>query len=112
MHSRTAATTAVAVFITGVALRTCGRGVLLVLVLLSLSGVAARRVGDLMLDVRLAAVNPWFVHADSELAGPRERRAAAAPVVVLIQGVKVVAVIVLVGMGCFDQRVDHNHQQD
>lgn len=79
------------------------------LVLLSLSRVATWRVGDVMLEVRLAAVHPWFVHTNFELAGPRERRVAAS-VIVLIQGVKVVAVIVLVSMGSFDQRVDYNHQ--
>ena len=78
------------------------------LVLLSLSGVATWNVGDLMLEVRMTAVNSRLVHTDFELAGPRERRVGVS-VVILIQGVKVV---VLASMGGFDQSVDHNHQQD
>lgn len=109
MHSGTTATTAVAVFIASVALGTSSRGVLLLLVLFSLSRVATLRVGDGMLELRLAAVHPWFVHANFELAMSGDG-CAAASVVILVEGVKVVAVIVLGTMGSFDQRVDHNDQ--
>lgn len=64
-----------------------------------------------MLQVRLAAVHARLVHANFELAGPRCRRVAA-PMVVLVEGVKVVAVIVLSTAGSFDQRVNYNDQQD
>lgn len=64
-----------------------------------------------MLEVRLAAVHPWFVHTDLQLAGPRNWRAAAA-VVVLKESVQAVAVIVLGCVGSFDQGVYHSHQQD
>lgn len=111
MHSGATATTAVAVFITSVALGASGRGVLRLLVLW-LSWVATLRVGDLMLrELRLAAVHARFVHADFELAVSRNGHDAAS-VVVLEEGVEVVAVIVLGGVRSFDQRVDHDDQQD
>lgn len=109
MHSGTTATTAVAVFITSVALGTSSRGVLLLLVLFSLSRVATMRVGDGVLEVRLAAVHPRFVDANFELAVSGDG-CAAASVVVLVEGVEVVVVIVLGTMGSFHQRVDHNDQ--
>lgn len=109
MHSGTTASTAVAVFIANVALGTSSRGVLLLLVLFSLSRVATLRVGDRMLEVRLAAVNPGFVHAYFELAGSGDG-CAAASVVILVEGVEVVAVVVLGTMGSFDQRVDDNDE--
>lgn len=111
MHSGTTATTAVAFFVTSVALGTSSRRVLLLLVLFSLSRVTTVGVGDGMLEVRLAAVHPRLVHANFELAGSGDRCAAAA-VVVLVEGVEVVAVIVLGTTGGFDQRVDHNNQED
>lgn len=107
MHSGATASTAVAVFIAGVALRASGRRVLLLLVLL-LSRVAALRVGDRLLEVRLAAVHPRFVHANLELAVSGDGRVAA--VVVLEEGVEVVAVMVLGAARSFDQSVDHNDQ--
>lgn len=111
MHSRTATTTAVAIFITTVVLRASSRGELPLLVLLSLSRVATLRVGELMLEVRLAAVHSRFVHANFELAGSRDRHVATS-MVVFVEGVKVVAGIVLCTFGSFDQRVDYNNQQD
>ena len=113
MHSRATATTAVAVFITSVALGAPGRGVLRLLVLrLWLSQVATLRVGDLMLrELRLGALHARFVHADFELAVSGDGRDAAS-MVVLEEGVEVVAVIVLGGVRSFDQRVDHNDQED
>lgn len=110
MHSGTTPATAVAVFIARVALGTSSRRVLLLLVLFSLSRVTAGRVGgDRMLEVRLGAVHPRFVRANFELAGSGER-CAAAPVVILVEGVEVVAAIVLGTTGSFDQRVDHHDQ--
>lgn len=64
-----------------------------------------------MLDMRLTTVNAWFVHADPQLTGPRDGRAIAS-MVVLIEGVDVVAMTVLGGVGSFDQRMHHSHQQD
>ena len=64
-----------------------------------------------MLEVRLGAVHPWFVHANFELTGTGYRRAAA-PVVVLVEGVEVVALIAFRTSGSFDQRVDYNDQQN
>lgn len=109
MHSGTAAATAIAVFITSVALGASSRGVLLLLVLFPRPRAATLRVGDRRLEVRLAAVHPRLVHSDFELAGPGDRRAAASMVVV-VEGVEVVAVIVLGTVGGFDQRVNHNEQ--
>lgn len=111
MHSGTTAAAAVAIFIATVALGTSSRRVLLWLVLLSLSRVATVREGDRVLQVRLAAVHPRFVHANFELAGSGDGYAAA-PVVVLVEGVEVVAVIALGTTGSFDQRVDHHDQED
>lgn len=112
MHSGTAATTAVAIFIARMALRTSSRGVLRLLVWFALSRVAALRVGrDLMLEVGLGTVQPRFVHTNFELARPRHRHAAAA-VIVLVEGVQVVPVVVLSAVGGFDQRVDYDNQQD
>lgn len=101
MHSGIAATVAVAVVFTGVAVRDCDSGVVLLLVLFSLSGAVALRVGKLMLQVRLGPVHPRFVHADFELTGPRYVHVAAA-VVVLEECVQVVALIVLSTTRRFD----------
>lgn len=60
-----------------------------------------------MLEVRLAAVHPWFVHTNFELAGPGDGRVAA-PAVVLVDGVEV-AVIALSSFGSFHQRVDYDN---
>lgn len=62
-----------------------------------------------MLQMRVAAVHPRFVDAYFELTGSGDR-CAAAPMVVLEEGVNVVRVIVLGGARGFDQRVDHNDQ--
>lgn len=101
MHSGTTATTAVAIFITSVALGTSRRGILLLLILL-LSRVATLRVGDLMLEVRLATVHAWFVYANFELTVSGDGYVAASMVVV-VEGVEVVAVIALGSMRSFDQ---------
>lgn len=62
-----------------------------------------------MLQMRVAAVHPWFVDAYFELTGSGDR-CAAAPMVVLEEGVNVIRVIVLGSARGFDQRVDHNDQ--
>ncbi len=111
MHSGTTAAAAVAVFIASVALGAPSRGVLLRLVLLSLSRVAAVRVGHGMMEVRLAAVHPRFVHANFELAGSGDGRAAAS-VVILVERVKLIAAVAFGTVGSFHQRVDHHNQQD
>lgn len=105
MHSWTTAAAAVAVFITSVALGACGRGVLLLLVLLL-------PVGDRMLEVRLGSVHARLVHADFELA-VSGHGSGAASVVVLVEGVEVVEVVAVIALGSmrsFDQRVDHKDQ--
>lgn len=63
-----------------------------------------------MLEVRLGAVQPRFVHTYFELASPRYGRTAAS-VIVLVEGVEVVTGV-LRAVGSFDQRVDYNDQQD
>lgn len=107
MHTRAAAAAAIVVFVTSVVLGAPGGAVLLLVVVV----VPLRGVRELMLRVRLAAMQSRFVRADSELAGPRDGRAAAA-VVVLVQGVQVVTGIVLCAFGSFYQGVDYNNQQD
>lgn len=109
MHSGITSTTAVAFFVAGATLGTPGRRVLLLL--LSLSRVTTVRVGDRVLDVRLAAVHPRLVHANFKLAGPGNGRGAAT-VVVVVEGVEVHAGIALVSAAGFDQTVDHNNHKD
>lgn len=111
MHARTAASTAVAVFIASVALGTPRRGVLLMLGLLPLFWVGALWIRDVMLEIRMAAVHPGFVNTDFELTGPGDRSAAAS-MLVLVQGVEAVAVIGPGSTGGSDQRVDYHDQQD
>lgn len=79
------------------------------LLLFSLSWVATVRVGDGTLDVRLAAVHPWFVYTNFELTGSGDGGAAAA-MVILVEGVQAVAVTVLGASGGFYQRVNHDNQ--
>lgn len=104
MHPGVTACAAVAFLVAGVG---SVRGVLLLR--LPLSRVATVRVGHGMLEVRLrlvemrlAAVHSRLVHAYFELAGSGDGRAAAA-VVVLVEGVKVVAVMALSTQRSLDQ---------
>lgn len=104
--------TAVAIFVTSVAQGPTRRGVLLLMMVVLLQfGVGTRRVRDLTLEVRLTAVHPRLVHADFELAGPRKGRVAAS-VLVVVEGVEVIAVIALGSVRSFDQSVDYYDQQD
>lgn len=108
MHPGVTATAAVAFLVAGVG---SVRGVLL----LPLSRVATVRivlevrlslveVRLRLVEVRLAAVHSRLVHAYFELAWSGDRcAAAAAAVVVLVEGVKVVAVTTLSTQRCFDQ---------
>lgn len=80
-----------------------------VLLQLLLPQVATGRVGYGMLAVRLAAVNSRLVHSYFELAGSGDGHAA---VVVLVEGVELVAVMALGAEGRFDQRVDDHKQYD
>lgn len=95
---------AVAIFVTGMALGTSSRRVLLQR--FPLPWVAAGSVGDRMLEVRMAAMHPRLVHANFELAGSGDGRDAAAAVVILVQCVDVVAVPCTAGG--FNQRVNQN----
>lgn len=107
MHPGVTATAAVAFLVAGVG---SVRGVLPLR--LPQSRVATVRVGRAVLEVRLrvvevrlAAVHSRLVHAYFELAwsGDRCAAAAAAAMVVLVEGVKVVAVTTLSTQRCFDQ---------
>lgn len=64
-----------------------------------------------MMEVRLAAGYPRFVHTNFELAVPRDGQIAVS-VVILVERVKMVGVIVLSSTGNLDQRVDYSYQQD
>lgn len=97
MHPVVTATAAVALLVAGV-----GAPGGVVLLQLLLPQVATVRVGSGMLEVRLAAVHSRLVHAYFELAGSGDGYAGAA-VVVLVEGVKVVAVMALGTERRFDQ---------
>lgn len=95
MHALVTATAAVAFLVAG-----GGAGGGVVLVQLLLPQVATVRVGNGMLEVRLAAAHPWLVHAYFELAGSGDGHAA---VVVLVEGVQVLAIMALGTERRFDQ---------
>lgn len=97
MHSVVTATTAVAFLVASV-----GAPGGVVLLQLLLPQVATVRVGYGMLEVRLAAVHSRLVHTYFELTGSGDGHAAAA-VVVLVEGVEMVAVMVLGTERCFGQ---------
>lgn len=105
MQPGAAAPAAVAVFIAGVAPRASGRRVL-PLVLLRPGVATRRRVGHLLLEA-----GPRPVHVEFQLAVPRDERVSVA-VVVPEEGVEVVAAVVLGAAASFDQRVDHDDQED
>lgn len=82
-----------------------------VLLQLLLPQVATVRVGYRVLEVRLAAVHSRLVHAYFELAGSGDGHAAAA-VVVLVEGVEIIAVMALGAERRFGQWVDDHNQYD